>query len=153
MRRNLMLDQEEKHFVTGQTMAAAPSDDETQLDPDQSIGATARVVIDTLFARIKSEEYPVDTRLPSERTLASELGVARNTVREALDVLEAATGPRTTRQSSLRWSDNPDWKLDYSNVEMIAPEELERRREEFQRQKEIAHAKRAQDLKGAEAAE
>jgi len=89
MRRNLMLDQEEQHFVTGQTMAAAPSDNETQLDPDQSIGATARVVIDTLFARIKSEEYPVDTRLPSERTLASELGVARNTVREALDVLEA----------------------------------------------------------------
>jgi len=75
------------------------------------------------------------------------------TVEMALDVLEAATGPRTTRQSSLRWSDNPDWKLDYSNVEMIAPEELERRREEFQRQKEIAHAKRAQDLKGAEAAE
>jgi DNA-binding FadR family transcriptional regulator len=53
------------------------------------IGATAQIVIDTLFARIKSEEYPLDTRLPSERTLAAELGVARNTVREALDVLEA----------------------------------------------------------------
>jgi len=52
------------------------------------VGATVQVVIDTLVARIKSEEYPVDTRLPSERTLASELGVARNTVREALDVLE-----------------------------------------------------------------
>ncbi|MFK7940287.1 MAG: FadR/GntR family transcriptional regulator [Roseovarius sp.] len=55
----------------------------------QPIGATAQVVIDTLFARIKSEEYAFETRLPSERTLAAELGVARNTVREALDVLEA----------------------------------------------------------------
>ena len=53
------------------------------------IGATVQIVVDTLFARIKSEEYPSDTRLPSERTLASELGVARNTVREALDVLES----------------------------------------------------------------
>ena len=57
-------------------------------DASQPIGATVQIVIDTLFARIKSEEYPVDTRLPSERTLAAELGVARNTVREALDVLE-----------------------------------------------------------------
>ena len=54
----------------------------------QPLGATVQIVVDTLFARIKSEEYPSDTRLPSERTLASELGVARNTVREALDVLE-----------------------------------------------------------------
>lgn len=54
----------------------------------QPIGATVQIVVDTLFARIKAEEYPTDTRLPSERTLASELGVARNTVREALDVLE-----------------------------------------------------------------
>lgn len=63
----------------------------------------------------------------------------------ALDLLESATGPRTTRQSPLHWSDNPDWKLDYSNVERIDPDELARRREEFQRQKQIAHAKRAQD--------
>ena len=55
----------------------------------QPVGATVQIVVDTLFARIKSEEYPTDTRLPSERTLAAELGVARNTVREALDVLES----------------------------------------------------------------
>lgn len=76
------------------------------------------------------------------------------TAEMALDVLESARGPRTTRQSPIRWSDNPDWKLDYSNVERIAPEELERRRQEFLRQKEIAHAKRAADLgSGSEAAE
>jgi hypothetical protein len=67
----------------------------------------------------------------------------------ALDLLESATGPRTTRQSPLRWSGNPDWKLDYSNVERIAPEELERRRAEFLRQKEIAHARRAEDNQAA----
>lgn len=59
------------------------------LVPAQPVGATVQIVVDTLFARIKSEEYPADTRLPSERTLAAELGVARNTVREALDVLES----------------------------------------------------------------
>src|SRR6056297_4363644 len=64
-------------------------DDTATIVTPQPIGATVQIVVDTLFARIKSEEYPVDTRLPSERTLASELGVARNTVREALDVLEA----------------------------------------------------------------
>lgn len=54
----------------------------------QSIGATVRTVVETILARIRSEDYAADERLPSERTLASELGVARNTVREALDVLE-----------------------------------------------------------------
>lgn len=63
-------------------------DDTATIVTSQPIGATVQIVVDTLFARIKSEEYPTDTRLPSERTLASELGVARNTVREALDVLE-----------------------------------------------------------------
>jgi len=61
----------------------------SQILTTHSVGATVQVVIDTLFARIKAGTYPVDTRLPSERTLASELGVARNTVREALDVLAA----------------------------------------------------------------
>ncbi len=70
-------------------MPARQETERTQAQGEASIGATAQIVIDTLFQRIKSEEYPVDTRLPSERTLASELGVARNTVREALDVLEA----------------------------------------------------------------
>jgi GntR family transcriptional repressor for pyruvate dehydrogenase complex len=55
---------------------------------DQSIGATVRVVVETLLARIRSQDYAADERLPSERTLAGELGVARNTVREALDILE-----------------------------------------------------------------
>jgi D-proline reductase (dithiol) PrdB len=75
------------------------------------------------------------------------------TLEMALEVLESATGPRTTRQSPIRWSDNPDWKLDYSNVERIAPEELERRRQEFLQQKEIAKQRRAEDGLKVNAAE
>lgn len=59
-----------------------------ELISGQTVGGTVQVVIDTLFAKIKAETYPVDTRLPSERSLAADLGVSRNTVREALDVLE-----------------------------------------------------------------
>ncbi|RMF37529.1 MAG: FadR family transcriptional regulator [Alphaproteobacteria bacterium] len=70
-------------------MAQSDAQADPRSNAEPSIGATAQIVIDTLVARIRSEEYPLDTRLPSERMLASELGVARNTVREALDVLES----------------------------------------------------------------
>jgi len=60
------------------------------------------------------------------------------TLELALRVLETAPGPRTTVQSPLRWSDNPDWKLDFSNIERLSAEEIARRRAEFDRQKEIA---------------
>lgn len=52
------------------------------------VGATVRAIIETLTMRIVTQEYAVDERLPSERQLAQDLGVARNTVREALDQLE-----------------------------------------------------------------
>ena len=49
----------------------------------------------------------------------------------ALRLLETAPGPRTTVQSPLRWSDNADWKLDYCNIERLTPEDIARRRTEF----------------------
>jgi hypothetical protein len=58
----------------------------------------------------------------------------------ALRVLETAPGPRTTVQNPLRWSDNPDWKLDFSNVARLSSEEIARRRAEFDREKEKARA-------------
>ena len=60
------------------------------------------------------------------------------TLELALRTLESAPGPRTTVQSPQRWAEDASWKLDYSNVERIAPEELEWRRAEFVRQKQIA---------------
>ena len=64
------------------------------------------------------------------------------TLELALRVLETAPGPRTTVQSPLRWSDNPDWKLDYSNIARLSSEEIARRRAEFDHGKEIAKSVR-----------
>ena len=60
------------------------------------------------------------------------------TLELALRVLESAPGPRTTVQSPLRWSAEAAWKLDFSNIALLSPEEIARRRAEFDRQKEIA---------------
>lgn len=46
------------------------------------------MVVDALCARLAAGEYPQGSRLPAERQLAASLQVARNTLREALDILE-----------------------------------------------------------------
>ena len=60
----------------------------------------------------------------------------------ALSVLETAPAPRTTVQSPLKWSANPDWKLDYCNLERLSPEEIRRRRAEFDKGKAQARSAR-----------
>lgn len=60
------------------------------------------------------------------------------TLELALRLLETAFAPRTTLQSPLRWSDSPDWKLDYSNIARLTPEEIAQRRAEFDAQKQVA---------------
>jgi D-proline reductase (dithiol) PrdB len=64
----------------------------------------------------------------------------------ALSVLESAPAPRTTVQSPLTWSADPAWKLDYCNVERLTPEEIVRRRAEFDEGK--AQAKRVREEAG-----
>jgi D-proline reductase (dithiol) PrdB len=61
----------------------------------------------------------------------------------ALKLLQTSYVPRTTVQSPLRWAADPSWKLDYSNVARLSPEELARRRAEFDRGKEVARVVRA----------
>jgi hypothetical protein len=60
----------------------------------------------------------------------------------ALKLLESAIAPQTTIQNPQRWNQDGLWKLDYLNLEQIGPEELARRRAEFDRQKQLARANR-----------
>lgn len=51
----------------------------------------------------------------------------------ALRLLESAPAPRTTVQSPLVWSQNPAWKLDYSNLANLSAEEVACLREEAEK--------------------
>ena len=56
----------------------------------------------------------------------------------ALRLLETAPAARTTVQSPLVWSANPDWKLDYCNIERLSPAEIAQRCAEFDAAKDVA---------------
>jgi D-proline reductase (dithiol) PrdB len=60
------------------------------------------------------------------------------TLELALRVLETAPAPRTTVQSPLIWGASPDWKLDFQNIAQMSPEEIARRRADFDKQKAVA---------------
>ena len=67
------------------------------------------------------------------------------TLELALALLESAPAPRTTLQSPLRWSESAEWKLDYCNIERLAPDEIARRRAAFDAGKAEAKAKARRD--------
>jgi hypothetical protein len=62
----------------------------------------------------------------------------RFTLDLALRVLETAIGPHTTVQSPLRWNDDGDWKNDYNNIARMSPEEVAKRRADFDKVKQVA---------------
>jgi D-proline reductase (dithiol) PrdB len=66
------------------------------------------------------------------------------TLELALRLLETAAAARTTVQSPLRWRDDPSWKLDFSNLSKLTPEQIAERRKEFDAVKTIARGKREQ---------
>ncbi len=117
--------------------------------PTVIMGCAKDIVEHAGVPRFLFSDFPLGNAAGKPHDEASQAA----TLEMALEVLATASGPRTTRQSPIRWSGNPDWKLDFSNVERIPAEELERRRQEFNRQKEIAKAKRAEDNSNVEAAE
>jgi hypothetical protein len=66
------------------------------------------------------------------------------TLELALRVLEAAPAARTTVQSPLRWREDAAWKLDFSNLDRMTPEQIAESRREFDEIKAVAKAKREQ---------
>jgi hypothetical protein len=64
------------------------------------------------------------------------------TLELALRVLETAPAARTTVQSPLRWREDASWKLDFSNLDRMTPEQIAERRREFDEIKAVAKTKR-----------
>jgi hypothetical protein len=90
--------------------------------------------------RFLFSDFPLGNAAGRPRDLPSQA----QTLDLALRLVEAAPAPRTTVQSPLSWSDSPDWKLDYCNIERLPAEEIRRRRAEFDQQKNRAKAVRAE---------
>jgi D-proline reductase (dithiol) PrdB len=64
------------------------------------------------------------------------------TLELALRVLETAPAARTTVQSPLRWRDDASWKVDFSDISKLAPEQIAERRQEFEVVKAVAKTRR-----------
>jgi hypothetical protein len=90
--------------------------------------------------RLLFSDFPLGNAAGKPNDAASQAA----TLELALALLEAAPAARTTVQSPQVWSPDPDWKLDYSNIARLSPEEIARRRAEFDKGKAVAKAGRTE---------
>jgi hypothetical protein len=108
--------------------------------PTVLMGCAKDIVEHAAVARFLFSDFPLGNSAGKPHDIASQ----DQTLEFALRVLESASGPRTTMQSPLRWSENAEWKLDFLNLDRMPPEELARRRREFDEQKAIARTLRVE---------
>jgi hypothetical protein len=89
--------------------------------------------------RLLFSDFPLGNAAGKPRDPASQAA----TLELALALLESAPAPRTTVQSPLVWNEgSAGWKLDYSNIARLSPEEIARRRAEFDQGKAMAKTMR-----------
>jgi hypothetical protein len=89
--------------------------------------------------RLLFSDFPLGNAAGKPHDKASQAA----TLELALALLESAPAPRTTVQSPQVWNaESADWKLDYSNIARLTPDEIARRRAEFDRGKEVARGVR-----------
>jgi hypothetical protein len=115
---------------------------ETAGIPTVVLGCAKDIVEHCAVPRFLFSDFPLGNAagLPHDRASQDA------TLELAFRLLETAPAARTTVQSPQRWPADPDWKLDFSNIERIPPAEVERLREEFRRQKAIAQGVRGREV-------
>ena len=117
--------------------------------PTVVMGCAKDIVEHVGVPRFLFSDFPLGNPCGKPKDKASQTA----TLELALRLLPAAVGPRTTLQNPIRWNADGKWKLDYSNVEQLSAEEIAKRREEFDRGKEVAKQRLAEDMKKKGAAE
>ncbi|PPQ34684.1 glycine/sarcosine/betaine reductase selenoprotein B family protein [Rhodopila globiformis] len=127
--------------VCHQTCALTARHLEANGIPTVLMGCARDIVEHAAAPRFLFSDFPLGNSAGKPHDVASQ----DRTLALALDLLEAAPGPQTTMQSPLRWNEDGRWKLDYLNLEQLGEEELQRRRAEFDRQKELARPNRPSD--------
>jgi hypothetical protein len=113
--------------ICHQTMSLAARHLEANGIATVVMGAAKDIVEHAGVPRFLFSDFPLGNAAGKPNDPASQA----LTLELALRLIESAPGPRTTVQSPLRWSEDPDWKLDYCNIERMSPEEVRARRAEF----------------------
>ncbi len=126
--------------VCHQTTALTARHLEANGIPTVIMGCAKDIIEHAAAPRFLFSDFPLGNSAGKPHDVASQA----LTLELALQVLESAPGSRTTMQSPLRWDADGKWKLDYNNIATMAPEELARRRAEFDKQKEIARGNRVE---------
>jgi D-proline reductase (dithiol) PrdB len=111
--------------------------------PSVVMGCAKDIVEHVGVARFLFSDFPLGNSAGRPRDAQSQAF----TLELALRLLEGAPAARTTVQSPLRWSASAEWKRDYANIERLTPEDIRRRRAEFDQAKEQARARR-EDQRG-----
>lgn len=132
-----------------QTVSLAARTLEAAGIPTLVMGCAKDIVEGVGVPRFLFSDFPLGNPAGKPKDAASQWA----TLVLALKVLETAPGPRTTVQNPIRWDADGRWKLDYSNIDQLSKEEIARRRAEFDRGKEIAKARLAEDRARKTAAE
>jgi D-proline reductase (dithiol) PrdB len=130
--------------ICHQTMALVARHLESAGIPTVLMGAAKDIVEACGVPRFVFSDVPLGNAAALPHDTASQDA----TLALALGLLETAFAPRTTVQSPLRWTGEADWKRHVMDVSSLTPERLERMRAEFDRTKQVSHARRAQDLSG-----
>jgi len=90
--------------------------------------ACARDIVEAAGTpRFVFSDFPLGNAAGRPHDIASQ----ESTLALALDLLESAHDPGASAINPLRWSDNDDWKRDYSNPDRFTPEELAEKRRAF----------------------
>lgn len=110
--------------------------------PTVVMGCAKDIVEHVGVPRFLFSDFPLGNPAGKPKDMASQAA----TLELALKLLVAAVAPRTTVQNPIRWDADGRWKLDYSNIDQLSPEEIARRRAEFDKGKEIAKQRLVEDL-------
>ena len=105
--------------------------------PTVMIGSARDIVETCGVARFVFSDFPLGNSVGKPHDVTMQ----RDILERALSLLETATAPRTTIQTPYEWSPDHSWKRDFWNVD-LSPEQLAAQKAAFDRDKEIAKAKR-----------
>lgn len=132
-----------------QTVSLAARTLEAAGIPTVVMGCAKDIVEWVGVPRFLFSDFPLGNPAGKPKDKASQ----KATMELALRLLAGAPAPRTTVQNPIRWNADGLWKLDFSNVDQLSAEEIARRRAEFDRGKEVAKQRLAEDMKKKGAAE